>query len=109
MSEETKDNAAETMAENVQTADIAEASAKPEGKSELKATEAEVEARLKAARGKAAEQTGALKAVGFEACRRHHLAQVWVTSDGQAFVLEADANAHAVNLTNKEIMKVSAK
>ena len=50
-----------------------------------------------------------LKAVGREACRLHKLAQVWVTDDGQCFPLMGDAKAHAANLNNKEIIKVTAE
>ncbi|MCF0219080.1 MAG: hypothetical protein HUK14_04785 [Muribaculaceae bacterium] len=50
-----------------------------------------------------------LHAVGASACKRHGLAQVWVTSDGQAFAQESDAKAHAANLKSKETIKVTAK
>ena len=50
-----------------------------------------------------------LKAVGREACKLHKLAQVWVTDDGQCFPLEGDAKAHAANLPNKELIKVTAE
>lgn len=50
-----------------------------------------------------------LKAVGREACRLHKLEQVWVTDDGQCFPLEGDAKAHAVNLKNSELIKVTAE
>lgn len=57
----------------------------------------------------AASDASALRAVGLEACRRHNLAEVWVTSDGQAFVQEGDATAHARNLPSKETIKVTAE
>lgn len=50
-----------------------------------------------------------LKAVGREACKLHKLEQVWVTDDGQCFPLEGDAKAHAVNLKNSELIKVTAE
>ena len=50
-----------------------------------------------------------LKAVGREACKMHELAVVWVTDDGQCFPIEGDAKAHAVNLKNKELVKVMAE
>lgn len=50
-----------------------------------------------------------LKAVGREACRLHKLEQVWVTDDGQCFPIEGDAKAHAVNLKNSELIKVTAE
>lgn len=53
--------------------------------------------------------SGALPAVGREACRLHNLEQVWVTDDGQCFPVEGDAKAHAANLRNNGIIKVTAK
>lgn len=53
--------------------------------------------------------TNALKSVGLAACKRHNLEQVWVTADGQAFPGESDAKAHALNLPNNKILKVTAK
>ena len=50
-----------------------------------------------------------LKAVGREACKMHKLEQVWVTDDGQCFPIEGDAKAHAANLKNKELIKVTAE
>lgn len=50
-----------------------------------------------------------LKAVGREACKLHKLAKVWVTDDGQCFPMESDAKAHAANLTNKELIEVTAE
>lgn len=118
MSNETKNKtAAETVAENVQaiaqavadnaasvedvsaaSATIAAAPAKPA----KTATKAKAEPKPKA-------DTGALRAVGLEACRRHNLARVWVTSDGQAFAQEGDAKEHARNLPGKETIKVTAE
>lgn len=39
----------------------------------------------------------------------HKLEQVWVTDDGQCFPIEGDAKAHAANLKNKELIKVTAE
>lgn len=50
-----------------------------------------------------------LKAVGLEACKMHKLDYVWVTDDGQCFPIEGDAKAHAANLKNKELIKVTAE
>lgn len=50
-----------------------------------------------------------LKAVGREACKLHKLTQVWVTDDGQCFPLPGDAKTHAANLSNTEIIKVTAE
>lgn len=61
------------------------------------------------AKAEAAAEAGALKAVGLEACRRHKLARVWVTSDGQVFPQEGDAKEHAKNLPSKETIKVTAE
>ncbi len=59
------------------------------------------------AKAKTEADTGAsaLKAVGVEACKRHGLAQVWVTSDGQSFPQEGDAKEHAKNLASKQPLK----
>ncbi len=73
-----------------------------------KAQKAKTESKPKA-KAKAGTESGAsaLKAVGMEACRRHKLARVWMTSDGQAFAQEGDAQAHARNLGDKVILKVT--
>lgn len=52
--------------------------------------------------------SNALKSVGLAACKRHGLTEVWVTSDGQTFPREHDARSHAQNLTNNELIKVTA-
>lgn len=51
----------------------------------------------------------ALKSVGLAACKRHKLDHVWVTTDGQTFPNESDAKNHARNLSNNELIKVTAK
>lgn len=68
-------------------------------------------AESKATKAKSETESGAsaLKAVGLAACKRHELAQVWITSDGQAFPQEGDAQAHARNLGDKVILKVTPK
>lgn len=118
MSNETKNKtAANTVADNVQTtaeavkdnaasaeeiaqaaAAVGAASAKP-GKSESKPK----------SKAKAEAAASALRAVGVAACKRHGLAEVWVTKDGQVFPIEGDAKAHAKNLPSNEILKVTAK
>lgn len=77
---------------------------------ESKATKAKSESKPKA-KTKSETENGAsaLKAVGLAACKRHELAQVWITSDGQAFPQEGDAQAHACNLGDKVILKVTPK
>lgn len=97
MSDENKDTG--TMAGTGQ-AEAAEAAKESKGKAQVKP---KTEPKPKA------ESGGALRAVGLAACKRHSLAQVWVTSDGQAFAQEGDAKAHALNLPSKETLKVSAK
>lgn len=98
MSDETKEITAPEGAEQ-QSVQQPEAAAP-------KAQKAKSEAKAKV---KAEGGASALKAVGEAACKRHKLAQVWVTSDGQCFPEEGDAKAHAKNLPNKETIKVSAK
>lgn len=119
MSNETKNKtAADTVAENVQAIGLAvaenasTAEEVAQAAAVLGAAPAKPSAAAKPkAKAKTEADTGAsaLKAVGLAACKRHGLAQVWVTSDGQAFAQENDAKAHALNLDNKEILKVGAK
>lgn len=92
MSNETKETIAAPDTEQ-QAGAAAETKAKSESKTKSKADSG----------------AGALKAVGVAACKRHSLAQAWVTSDGQVFPQEGDAKAHARNLASKEILKVTAK
>lgn len=53
-----------------------------------------------------AQSGGMLQSIGKDLCKRHGLAKVWVTSDGQGFVQENDAKAYAVNLKDKKITEV---
>lgn len=96
MSDETKDTTAATP-----QAPATEAAKETKGKAKAKT---EAKGKTEAENG-----AGALKAVGQAACERHRLAQVWVTSDGQAFPQECDAKEHAKNLSSKETLKVTAK
>ncbi len=50
-----------------------------------------------------------LEKVGKAAIKRHGFKEVYVTSDGQVFPSHSDASNHAVDLTNKEILKVAGK
>lgn len=119
MSDETKNKtAAETVAENIHAIGLAvaenasTAEEVAQAAAVLGAAPAKPSAAAKPkakAKTEAASDASALKAVGLEACRRHNLPRVWVTSDGQAFAQENDAKAHALNLDNKEILKVGAK
>lgn len=116
MSNETKNKtAADIVAENLQSIakSVKDNAASAEDIAQAAATVGAVQAKpdKPKAKVKAAADSGAsiLKAVGLEACRRHRLAQTWVTSDGQVFPREYDARAHAKNLPNQETLKVSAK
>lgn len=48
-----------------------------------------------------------LEKAGKAAIARHGFKEVFVTSDGQAFPLRSDAQHHAADLANKEIIKVT--
>ena len=53
----------------------------------------------KTERAKGKEATGALRATGLVACKRHGLARVWVTDDGQCFDQEIGfCHRHLVKL-----------
>ena len=103
MSNENKEAAAAHEGAEQQTGQQPEAA-------ESKATKAKSESKPKA-KTKSETENGAsaLKAVGLAACKRHELAQVWITSDGQAFPQEGDAQAHARKLGDKVILKVTPK
>lgn len=118
MSDEIKDkSAAETVAENLAATAQVIADTSPTAEEAGAAVEAVATAGT-AKKGKAkgtakekqakAEATGALRGVGLAACKRHGLACVWVTDDGQCFAQENDARAHGKNLTNPEPLKVEA-
>ncbi len=128
MSNETKNKtAAETVAENVAAVaeavasnkasaeEVAQAAAtvgtaqtKPATKGK-KQPAAEPAAKTGAGRAKAKEETGALQEVGKAACKRHGLATVWVTADGQCFAQENDARHHSKSLGHSaEPLKVEA-
>lgn len=104
MSDETKNNTTPESAQPAVTG--ADATPKSGGKAKQKPAEAKPKAKAKP-EGDTGES--ALKAVGLKACKRHMLAQVWVTSDGQAFAQEGDAKEHARNLGDKVILKVTPK
>lgn len=103
MSNENKEAAAAHEGAEQQTGQQPEAA-------ESKATKAKSESKPKA-KTKSETESGAsvLRAVGVEACKRHQLTQVWITSDGQAFPQEGDAKEHARNLGDKVILKVTPK
>lgn len=53
--------------------------------------------------------TSVLENVGKSAIARHGFAEVFVTSDGMAFRLRSDAQHHAADLANRNIIKVTGK
>lgn len=116
MSNETKNKtAADTVAENLQAIAEAVATNAPSADDVAKAAAAVAPAPGKPAKQKpgnakpkAAAATGALKAIGLAACKRHGLKTVWVTDDGQCFDQENNARAHGKNLENPEPLKVEA-
>lgn len=116
MSNETKNKtAADTVAENLQAIAEAVATNAPSAEEVAKAAAAVASAPGKPAKQKsgnakpkAAAATGALKAIGLAACKRHGLKAVWVTDDGQCFDQENNARAHGKNLENPEPLKVEA-
>ncbi len=100
VAEAVKDNAASAEEIAQSAASIGTPPAKP-GKSKSKSKSK--------AKTVGTADASALRAVGVEACKRHHLTQAWVTIDGQVFPQEGDARAHAQNLSGKEILKVTAE
>ena len=102
MSDETKNTTApEAQPEQTAAAD-AQSEPKAKGKSDTKG-KAEPKPKAKADTG------NALKSVGLDACKRHGIAEVWVTADGQSFPQSGDAKAHAANLNDKQILNVKAE
>lgn len=108
MSNETKNTSATEAAAEVKAEAKTEGTtpAKSEGKTKK---ETKPKAEAKSESKPKAEAGGALKSVGLAACKRHGLAEVWVTSDGQSFGGEGDAKAHAANLSDKTILNVKSK
>lgn len=108
MSNETKNTTATEAAAEVKAETKTESTtpAKGEGKAK-KETKSKAEP-ISESKPKA-EAGGALKTVGLDACKRHGLAEVWVTSDGQSFGVEGDAKAHAANLRDKTTLNVKSK
>ena len=104
MSDETKNNTSPEAAEPAATG--TEAASKSGGKARQNPAGAKPKTKAKPGGDTGAS---ALKAVGLEACKRHQLGRVWVTSDGQAFAQEGDAKEHARNLPSKETLKVTAQ
>ena len=106
MSDETKNTTTpEAQPEQTAAAD-AQAATKSEPKAKGKSdTKGKTEPKPKAK----ADAGNALKSVGLDACKRHGIAEVWVTADGQSFPQSGDAKAHAANLNDKQILNVKAE
>lgn len=96
----------ESAAQTAVTAPEPAQPAKPEAKGKAK-TEAKGKGKTKP-KAKP-EAGGALQSIGFDACKRHGLAEVWVTSDGQSFARQSDARNHAANLKDKQTINVKAE
>lgn len=85
--------------------------------SEAAPASVETESSVAAAKGKgdnkqrpaAKSAASVLENVGKAAIARHGLTEVFVTSDGLAFRLRSDAQHHAADLANKNIIKVTRK
>lgn len=75
--------------------------AKAEATNEKKATKVEKPTKVE----KATDNTIFVK-VGRASMKRHGLKEVYVTSDGQVFAQKGNANSHARNLENKEVITV---
>ena len=73
---------------------------------EEKKTKAEAPKKEKVAEEKKAADNSILVKVGRAAMKRHGVKEVYVTSDGQTFAQKGNANAHARNLENKEVITV---
>ena len=63
----------------------------------------------KKSRSVSKSSSSVLESAGKAVIARHGFAEVFVTSDGQVFPLRADAQNHATDLANKEIIKVIRK
>ena len=93
------------MAEEIKNTEQPKAEVKPTAENK----ESKGNAKPKAKKTAREDAPSMLKAVGLEACKMHRLEYVWVTDDGQCFPIEGDAKAHAANLKNKELIKVTAE
>lgn len=73
---------------------------------EEKKAKAEATKEDKPAKVKKVADNSVLVKVGRAAMKRHGVKEVYVTSDGQVFAQKGNANAHARNLSNKEVITV---
>lgn len=105
MSDETKkpETGGESTAPAKDTVTAPQSGAKPKAK-----TEAKTKSTPKAKTDKPAPGN-VMHSAGLDACKRHGLAEVWVTADGQSFGQQGDARAHAANLTDKQLLNVKAE
>lgn len=108
MSDEIKNTTAPEAQSEQTAADEAQAAPKGETKAKGK-TDAKGKSETKARAGQAEKPSNALKSVGLDACKRHGIAEVWVTADGLSFPQSGDAKAHAANLNDKQILNVKAE
>lgn len=106
MSDETKN----TTAPEAQPEQTADAGAQAAPKSGTKAKgKADAKGKNETKPKTGTDTGGTLKSVGIDACKRHGIAEVWVTADGQSFAQQGDAGAHAANLNDKQILNVKAE
>ncbi|MBR5899333.1 MAG: hypothetical protein IKZ14_07705 [Muribaculaceae bacterium] len=79
---------------------------KAEATKEKKPAKAEATKEEKPAKVEKATDNTIFVKVGRAAMKRHGLKEVYVTSDGQTFAQKGNANSHARNLENKEVITV---
>lgn len=77
-----------------------------DNKTKVKATKEEKAVKAKAEDTQKTQSNSVLVNVGRAAMKRHGLKEVYVTSDGQVFAQKGNANSHARNLENKEVITV---
>lgn len=77
-----------------------------DNKTKAKAAKEEKAVKAKAEDTQETQSNSVLVKVGRAAMKRHGLKEVYVTSDGQAFAQKGNANSHARNLENKEVITV---
>lgn len=109
-----KPEAQETTAQSVPVAPAPEAPAETEAAPAPAPAPVETAAADKGKEGKkqkpaSKSAASVLENVGKSAIARHGFAEVFVTSDGLAFSLRSDAQHHAADLANKDIIKVTRK
>ena len=79
---------------------------KAEATKEKKPAKAEATKEDKPAKVEKATDNTIFVKVGRAAMKRHGLKEVYMTSDGQVFAQKGNANSHARNLENKEVITV---